>query len=195
MLEDMKTWLKAEDNFLFSNSLLSELYRPRNRLFTQWTDFKRVPVRNEYEQHICVVRGTEEYKLVSPIYRQNIYVGAFEELGPDETPINFFKPDIKYFPFSKDVPFLSVTLHAGDCLYIPAYYYSQSRTVGEQKVYSADFTRAKPVESESIIITQQFAAHSALVDIVLKALEEEILTDDKAHQWDATMMNYLKNLY
>jgi hypothetical protein len=79
------------------------------------------------------------------------------------------------------VPFLSVTLHAGDCLYIPAYYYSQSRTVGDQKVYSADFTRAKPMDSESIIITQQFAAHSALVDVVLKALEEEVITDDKAH--------------
>jgi hypothetical protein len=67
--------------------------------------------------------------------------------------------------------------------------------VGDQKVYSADFTRAKPIESESIIVTQQFAAHSALVDIVLKALEEEILTDDKAHKWDAKMMNYLMNLY
>lgn len=139
---------------MFTNSLLSELYRPRNRLFTQWTDFRRVPVRNEFEQHVCVVRGTEEYRLVSPIFRQNIYVGAFEELAPDETPINFFKPDYKNFPFAKHVVFLNLTLHAGDCLYIPAYYYSQSRTVGDQIVYSADFTRPKPIDSESIIITQ-----------------------------------------
>jgi hypothetical protein len=62
-------------------------------------------------------------------------------------------------------------------------------------VYSADFTRAKPIDTESIIITQQFAAHSALVDLVLKALEDEILTDDKAHKWDAQMVNYLKNFY
>jgi hypothetical protein len=51
-------------------------------------------------------------------------VGAFEELAPDETPINFFKPDLKNFPFAESAVYLDVILHAGDCLYIPAYYYS-----------------------------------------------------------------------
>lgn len=69
LFEDMKVWLKVEDNIMFTNSLLNELYRPRNRLYTQWTDFRRVPVRNVFEQHVCVVRGTEEYRLISPIFR------------------------------------------------------------------------------------------------------------------------------
>lgn len=34
--------------------------------------------------------GVEVYRMVSPIYMQNIYVGVFEEVGPNETPLNLF---------------------------------------------------------------------------------------------------------
>jgi hypothetical protein len=70
-----------------------------------------------------VLKGQEEFALVSPIFRQNIYVGALEELDPSETPIDFFSPDFKVYPFAKEVKFLYVKLKAGDCVYVPAYYY------------------------------------------------------------------------
>jgi hypothetical protein len=47
-----------------------------------------------------VLKGHEEFALVSPIYRQNIYIGALEELDPTETPIDFFNVDRKVYPFT-----------------------------------------------------------------------------------------------
>ena len=69
------------------------------------------------------MKGREEFRLVSPIFRQNIYVGAFDELKPDQSPINFFDPNISKFPLVEHVQFLELTLDAGDCVYVPAYYY------------------------------------------------------------------------
>ena len=77
-----------------------------------------------------MAKGTEQFKLVSPIYRQNIYVGAFEELKKDETPLDFFDVNYKAYPFAKDVVFLDATLYPGDCLYVPAFFYYQSKTLG-----------------------------------------------------------------
>ena len=59
---------------------LGEILRKRNLLFTQWTNFDRKPYKLMYEQYICVLKGTEEFRVVSPIYRQNIYVGVSEKL-------------------------------------------------------------------------------------------------------------------
>jgi hypothetical protein len=50
------------------------------------------------EQIVCMVRGKEEFKIVSPIFRQNIYVGVFESYKNYETPVDFFNPDYKRFP-------------------------------------------------------------------------------------------------
>jgi hypothetical protein len=42
---------RAVDNRLkaYGDSLLRELYRPSSTLFTQWTDFRRVPVKTDFE--------------------------------------------------------------------------------------------------------------------------------------------------
>jgi hypothetical protein len=37
-----------------------------------------------------VIKGIEDFRLVSPVYKQSIYSGVIEELGPSETPIDFF---------------------------------------------------------------------------------------------------------
>ena len=104
-------------------SLLNQILRQRNKLWTQWTDFERKPKKAIYEQHICVLKGHEEFVIVSPIFRQNLYVGALEELDPTDTPLDFFNPDYRQFPFAKDVNFLHAKLKAGDCMYVPAYFY------------------------------------------------------------------------
>lgn len=114
-------------------SILHRLFREENVLFTQWNDFNRKPVKTEKEQYVCVAKGNEMFRMASPIYRQNLYVGAFEELASDKTPIDFFKLNYKKFPFVKDVKFLTVTLNEGDCLYIPAYFHYQQRSLGLQK--------------------------------------------------------------
>jgi len=63
---------------------------------------------------------------VSPIFRQNIYVGVYEKYPEHFSPLNFFDLDLKRFPHAEQVTFIDVTLAAGDCVYIPAYYYYQS---------------------------------------------------------------------
>lgn len=124
-----------------------------------WSDFQRKPKKQFYESVICVVKGQEEFRVVSPIFRKNIYVGVNETLAKYETPINFFNPNVKKYPWTRVVNFLGATLNAGDCMYVPAYYYVQSKTTFQGG------------NKESIIITQQFEAHSEMVDIMMDALE------------------------
>lgn len=47
---------------------------------------------------VCILEGRENFKIVSPIFRQNIYVGVFENLKNYETPVDFFSPDYVKFP-------------------------------------------------------------------------------------------------
>ena len=56
-------------------------------------------------------------------------------------------------------------------------------------------TRRDYDEQETIIFTHQYAAHSQIVDMVLQAVEDQIVTDDRAHKFDAKFVNYFKNLY
>jgi hypothetical protein len=64
--------------------------------------------------------------MVSPIYRKNIYVGAFPDLAKYDSPIDFFAVDKEVYPLAKEGIFVTARLESGDCLYIPSYYYVQS---------------------------------------------------------------------
>ena len=76
-----------------------------------------------YEQYICVIKGEEEFRVVSPIYRQNIYVGVSEKLQSNQSPLDLFNVDYERFPHAKQAKIQNVTLKAGDCMYVPAYFY------------------------------------------------------------------------
>lgn len=82
--------------------------------------------------------------MVSPIYRKNLYVNVVEGDHDNITPIDFFDVDIKKYPLSTQFEFIDVTLSPGDCLYAPAYYYMQSRTLGEG------------LHAETIMVQDQF---------------------------------------
>lgn len=43
--------------------------------------------------------------------------------GKQSSPINFFSPNIKKYPFWKNVDKLRLNLKPGDCVFIPAYHY------------------------------------------------------------------------
>ena len=73
---------------------------------TLWKDFKRKPVKTPFEQYICVIKGAEVFKMASPIYRKNIYVGTFEHLKYDETPVDFFNSHHnRQYPLATQVNF------------------------------------------------------------------------------------------
>lgn len=110
------------------------MLRPISQLYTERSDDgKRKPKKINNEQHICILNGREKFRLVSPIFRKNIYVGEFEALGPDESPVDFFEPEFRKFPFAQNVNFIEVTLQAGDCMYVPAYFYVQSQSLPDKQ--------------------------------------------------------------
>lgn len=63
-------------------------------------------------------------------------------------------------------------------MYVPANYYIQSKTL----------------EDESIIITQEYAAHSELVHMITEAVYTQDGTDD-GHAYDKNLQKYLKMFY
>ena len=80
---------------------------------TIWGDFMRRPEFKDKERYVCVVAGTERFKLASPIYKQNLYSGVFEDLEPSVTPLDFFNIDKKAFPLARDVNFMTVDVKPG----------------------------------------------------------------------------------
>jgi len=48
---------------------LNELLSVRGRRLSIWDNFIRIPKTSDYEQFICVVKGKERFRVVSPIYR------------------------------------------------------------------------------------------------------------------------------
>lgn len=91
-----------------------------------WSEFKRKPEFNHKEKLVCLIQGQEKFRIVSAIFKQNMYSGIYEDLDPLETPINLFETDpaniSKYRLMNvKDV--FEADLQAGGCLYIPSYYW------------------------------------------------------------------------
>jgi len=79
--------------------------------------------------------------MVSPIFRKNLYVNAVDNMMQGETPINFFNVNTAKYPLARMVNYIKVALKAGDCMYVPAYFYIQSKTLNEYT-------------SETIIVTE-----------------------------------------
>ena len=59
-----------------------------------------------------------------------MYVGVFPRFDGQNTPLDFFNIDEDAYPSTKQVKFIDAKLNAGDCMYIPAFYYVQSKTTG-----------------------------------------------------------------
>ena len=59
------------------------------------SEFVRRPLFNLKERYICILQGSETFRMVNAIFKQNMYSGVFEDLPPLETPMNLFETDIK----------------------------------------------------------------------------------------------------
>jgi hypothetical protein len=46
-----------------------------------------------------------------------------------------------------------------------------------------------------MIVTQEFAPHSQMLEMIFDGLEAEVMAEDEAHAWDKKMMKYLKSLF
>jgi len=70
-----------------------------------------------------VIQGSETIRMASPIFRKNLYVGVFERFNNYDSPLDFFNIDTSKYPYASSVKFIDAELKAGDCVYIPAFYY------------------------------------------------------------------------
>ena len=121
---------------ILSKDLLSDFVKPqfitkvlRNRLtgLTIQPNYVRKPEYKERERYYCVINGREEFRIVSPIFKQNIYSGVLEEYAPSETPLDFFNVvNRTQYPLFEDAKVLSAVLTKGMCIFIPSYYWMQS---------------------------------------------------------------------
>ena len=83
-------------------------------------------MRSIFEKFICVLKGKERFRMISPVYRPNILVNHLEKMQKDESPLDFFNEEHLNMALTKDAQFLDAEVSAGDCLYVPAYFYIQS---------------------------------------------------------------------
>ena len=147
-------------NDIVAPAYITAFQRPTKTLLTIWEDFIRFPRHSHVENLFCVIQGTEVFKVVSPIYKQNIYTGVFDEYGFDSSPVDLFNPDYDMFPLMKHSNILETTVEAGDCIFVPAQYWYQSQTKGEKK---------------TIMINYGFQPHSELFNIFFNGVDEHIL--------------------
>ena len=92
------------------------------------------------EQLLCVVEGFMDIALIPHVNRQEVYAGQnikggmyangwYQHPEPEmdiaTSPINFFAPKVKNYMNFRDAKKDSFTLDAGDCIFIPAYYFYQ----------------------------------------------------------------------
>ena len=75
------------------------------------------------EQFICVVKGKEHFKVASPVFTQSMYVGVVDKLKANLSPIDFFNINREKYPLSLHIGFVDAVLEAGDCMYVPAFYF------------------------------------------------------------------------
>ena len=121
---------KFADKTLIEEFPLSSILRYRGTFLTIWSDFNRRAKRILNERYICVMKGQETFKLVSPIYRKNLYVGVFIWADKQNSPLDFFNINEKKYPLTKQVNFIDAKLEEGDCMYVPAFYFVQSKSTG-----------------------------------------------------------------
>ena len=118
----------------------------------------------EYESLYCVMEGVEQFRIVSPIFRDNMFVGHFENWPPHEATYSLFNDRRNELVIAKGLKAFDAYLRAGDCLYVPAYFYAESKTL----------TKANGEDGRgmSIIINHQYNSHSKLVDMVMDGIQD-----------------------
>ncbi|CDW89807.1 UNKNOWN [Stylonychia lemnae] len=161
-----------QNEMIVNRNLIHDIQKPnflskilRNRLtgMTMWAPFVRKPEYKDKERYVCVIKGSEQFRMVSPVYKHEIYSGVLEELDPEITPLNFFqRVNTTKFPLYERAKVLNIIVDEGDCLFVPAFYWVQSHTVAE----------------EAILVNFEYESHSELANLLFKAIDHGILEDD-----------------
>ena len=82
------------------------------------------PHTDAMENMMCVYEGYKNFTIVHPNDRQHIYCGT-EGYPENYTPVEFYNPDYEKYPLMRNARIKMAHIKAGDCLYVPAYYWHQ----------------------------------------------------------------------
>ena len=74
----------------------------------------------------CLINGTKDWKIVLYKHEKDIYK-AYEEGDPGGgySKINVRSVDMLKYPKIATIPYYNITVHGGDCLYLPKSTYHQ----------------------------------------------------------------------
>ena len=160
-------------------------------------------VQLDGEVYICQIQGRERFKMIAPIFKQNMYAGIREELPPGVSPVDLFhepkSDNIKRFPLLKQAQVHDVTLKKGDCLFIPAWWWVQSKTVNATSEADHENRQLIQVEgrgppkngfrlleeeeiveeyADSLTLEIQYSPHSQLYDLINTGIELDLILSD-----------------
>jgi hypothetical protein len=85
------------------------------------------------ESYFCTTHGNETFKFASPAFKQSLYGGMeTSKLPSDTSPVDLFHEPlheiIDRFPLLQMVHINEVHLSAGQCLFVPAWWWVQTNT-------------------------------------------------------------------
>ena len=107
--------------------------------------------------------------MLSPVFSQHAYQGAYEELKPQEVPedVSFFNLDQSVYPLLYEVKeyIQSAILRKGDCVYVPAFYWLQYVAVWSKNTDNAMF------------IKFQYETSSKLAELFFSAIHQGVLVE------------------
>lgn len=88
--------LRADYSFPYLHSFL----RLQRTTLTIWPQINRKPRQVVTENFMCLLSGVEEFKMISGVFKQNLYSGVYDDLMPGEIPedIDFFSPIQDKYP-------------------------------------------------------------------------------------------------
>ncbi|XP_064650188.1 bifunctional peptidase and arginyl-hydroxylase JMJD5-like isoform X2 [Lineus longissimus] len=94
---------------------------------------KSVLHNDEFNNFNCLLEGRKEIILIDQVYRSQVEADGFMQQGHYSL-VDVDMVDIHKFPGLSQVPFYAVTLHSGDCIYMPARWYHQVRSFGSRNM-------------------------------------------------------------
>ena len=80
------------------------------------------PHTDAMENMMCVYEGYKNFTIVAPNDREFLYCGT-EGYPENYTPVEFVDVDTVKYPLMTKARIKTVHIRAGDCLYVPAYYW------------------------------------------------------------------------
>ena len=124
-------------------------------IVTYWQGYGTLtrPHTDSMENMMCVYHGWKNFIIVPQYDREYIYAG-WNGMPDNYSPVEFIDPDYEKWPLFKYARVRTAHIDAGDCLFVPSYYWHQVESSPEVSIGVATF----------------FNSYHAFIDVTQEAL-------------------------